>query len=157
MVSKYERFSLSVARISQDIQKIERAQMEQFGLKGPHAQTLLILRRHPEGVTSVQLCELCMKDKAAISRSIAELEETGMVCRVKNHGSAYRALVKLTPAGEAAAQAVSRQAVMAVEQAGAGLEDSQREVFYRVLDLIAENLHEICRNGLKKTGDTENG
>lgn len=157
MVTKYERFSLSVSRICQDIQKIERLRMEQLGLRGPHAQTLLALHRYPEGVTAVQLCDICLKDKASISRSIAELEEKGMVCRVRNHGSAYRARLKLTPEGIAAAEAVSRQAVEAVEQAGVGLEDSQREVFYRVLDLIAENLHEICRNGQKKTGETENG
>ncbi len=41
----------------------------------------------------------------------------------------------------------------AVEQAGAGLEDDQREVFYRVLALIAGNLHTICKNGLKE-GET---
>lgn len=157
MVAKYEHFSLSVSRIYHDIQKIERTQMEKFGLKGPHAQTLLALHRHPEGITAVQLCELCLKDKAAVSRSIGELEEKGMVCREQNHGSTYRALLKLTPRGEQAALAVSRRAVMAVERAGKGLRDDQREVFYGVLALIADNLHAICTNGLKNTGDNENG
>lgn len=154
MVSKYEHFSLSVSRIHHDIQKIERTQMEQFGLKGHHAQTLLALHRHPEGVTSVQLCEICAKDKAAISRSVGELEEKGMVCRQQFHGSAYRALLKLTPKGEAAARAVNARAVMAVEQAGKGLDDESREVFYQVLALIADNLHTICVNGIKDTGET---
>jgi hypothetical protein len=35
-----------------------------------------------------------------------------------------------------------------VELAGAGLTDGDREVFYRVLALIAENLHAICKDGL---------
>lgn len=157
MVSKYEHFSLSVSRIHHDIQKIERTQMEQFGLKGPHAQTLLALHRHPEGVTSVQLCEICAKDKAAISRSVGELEEKGMVCRQQFHGSAYRALLKLTPKGEAAAREVSARAVMAVEQAGKGLDDGSREVFYQVLALIADNLHAICMNGINETGDMKHG
>ena len=157
MVSKYEHFSLSVSRIYHDIQKIERTQMERFGLKGPHAQTLLALHRHPEGVTSVQLCEICAKDKAAVSRTIAELEEYGMVCRQQFHGSAYRALLKLTPKGEAAAREVSARAVMAVEQAGKGLDDECRDVFYQVLARIADNLHTICKNGIKDTGDKEHG
>ena len=151
MVSKYAYFSLSISRIYHDIQRIERTEMEKFGLKGPHAQTLLALHRHPEGITAVQLCEICVKDKAAISRSIAELEEKGMVVREQNNGIIYRAALSLTPSGVAAAQAVSEKARIAVEQAGAGLEDDQRLVFYRVLALIADNLHTICMDGLKET------
>ena len=153
MVSKYEHFSLSVSHIYHDIQKIERMQMEQFGLKGHHAQTLLALQRHPEGVTAVQLCEICAKDKAAVSRSIAELEEEGMVHRQQFHGSSYRALLKLTPRGEKAAEEVGASAVWAVEQAGKGLDDESREVFYQVLARIADNLHSICTNGFENTGE----
>ena len=149
MVSRYEHLSLSVSRIYHNIQRIERTEMEKFGLKGPHAQTLLALKRHPGGVTAVQLCELCEKDKAAISRSIAELEEKGMVQRSQNNGSSYRALLTLTAQGVAAAETVSQKAQLAVEQAGTGLTDDQREVFYRVLAMIADNIHTICRDGLK--------
>ena len=151
MISKYEHFSLSVSRIYHDIQRIERQEMEAFGLKGPHAQALLAMQRYPEGVTAVQLCEICDKDKAAISRSIAELEEKGMVRRMTNNGINYRASLVLTEKGADAARAVSEKARLAVEQAGIGLQDEQRQVFYRVLDLIAENLHTICRDGLKET------
>ena len=149
MISKYEHFSLSISRIHHDIQRIERIEMEKFGLKGPHAQPLLVLYRHPEGVTSTQLCEICDKDKAAISRSLAELEEKGMVVRNLHHGSGYRAALTLTERGVEAAETVSEVARIAVEQAGIGLDDAQREVFYRVLALIAENLHAIGMDGLK--------
>lgn len=149
MISKYEHFSLSVSCIYHDIQKIERTEMEKFGLKGPHAQTLLAMHRHPEGVTSAQLGQIIEKDKAAISRSVAELEEKGMLIRSQQGGSSYRALLTLTPQGIAAAETVSEKARLAVEQAGAGLNDGQREVFYQVLALIAGNLHTICKNGLK--------
>lgn len=152
MVRKYEHVSFSVARIYHDIQKLERIQMEQLGLKGPHAQILLVLHRYSEGVTAVQLCELCAKDKAAVSRIVAELEERGMVLRQQFHGSSYRALLKLTPKGHEAAQTVGAKAAMAVEQAGKGLDDGSREVFYQVLDRIADNLHTLCKNGMN-TGD----
>ena len=151
MVRKYEHFSLSISRIYHDIQRIERTEMEKFGLKGPHAQTLLALHRHPEGITAVQLCEVCVKDKAAISRSIGELEDKGMVIRSQNKGTAYRAPLTLTPKGVDAALAVSEKARIAVEQAGAGLEDGERQVFYRVMAMIADNLHTICMDGLKET------
>lgn len=149
MISKYELFSSSVSSLYHDIQKIERVEMANFGLKGPHAQVLLAMSRCPEGITAVRLCQICEKDKAAISRSVAELEQAGLLERTERNGIRYRALLVLTDKGMEAARAVSDRARQAVEQAGAGLTDAQREVFYSVLDLIAGNLHTICKDGLK--------
>ena len=150
MVSKYEQFSASVSSMYHDIQRIERVEMAKFGLKGPHAQCLLVMGRYPEGITAARMCEICEKDKAAISRTVAELEEAGMVLRSERNGSRYRSLLTLTQRGLAAAEAVKERARLAVERAGEGLDDAQREVFYRVLALIAGNLHAICQDGLKE-------
>ena len=149
MIRKYELFSSSVSSLYHDIQKIERVEMANFGLKGPHAQVLLVMSRYPEGITSTKLCEVCEKDKAAISRSVAELEQAELVTRAEHNGSRYRALLALTPKGVEAARAVSRRARQAVERAGEGLTDEQREIFYSVLAMISENLHGICKDGLK--------
>ena len=73
-----------------------------------------------------------------------------MVLRKEQHGSRYRALLTLTEQGIAAAKAVSARAHVAVERAGAGLEEEQRHVFYQVLALISHNLHTICKDGLVK-------
>lgn len=150
MISRYEIISSSVSCMYHDIQKIERTEMVKFGLKGPHAQCLLVMSRHPEGITAAQLCELCEKDKAAISRTLAELEQSGMVLRTERNGTRYRANLTLTEQGKAAAQAVKQRAQLAVERAGEGLDDAQREVFYHVLALIAGNLHTICKDGLEE-------
>ena len=150
MITKYELFSSSVATLSRDIQTIERMEMAKFGLKGPHAQCLLTMLRHPLCVTSAQLCELCAKDKAAISRIVSELENARMIRRESRNGNIYRAALILTEQGRAAADAVSRRAKLAVEAAGVGLTDAQREVFYQVLNTIAGNLHTICKSGLKE-------
>ena len=149
MISRYEIISNSVACISRDIQRLERLEMAKYNLKGPHAQCLLALSRFPQGLIATQLCELCEKDKAAISRTVAELEESGLIWRLERNGTYYRATLVLTEAGQEAATAVSRKAKQAVELAGEGLTDADREVFYRVLAQIAENLHTICKDGLK--------
>lgn len=149
MISRYEIISNSVACISRDIQRLERLEMAKYNLKGPHAQCLLALSRFPQGLIATQLCELCEKDKAAISRTVAELEESGLIRRLERNGTYYRATLVLTEAGQEAATAVSRKAKQAVELAGEGLTDADREVFYRVLAQIAENLHTICKDGLK--------
>ena len=150
MESRYESFSLAISSLYHDIQKIERVEMAKFGLKGPHAQCLLAMRRHPEGVTSVRLCEICEKDKAAISRTISELEQAGMIVRQERNGNRYRANLTLSTQGMEAAAAVCEKARLAVEQAGNGLDDEKRAIFYQALALIAGNLHNICRDGLKE-------
>ena len=150
MISRYEIFSAAIACLYHDIQKIERVEMAKYGLKGPHAQCLLAMSRHPEGLTSSRLCEICEKDKAAVSRSVAELEQAGLLSIDEKKGVRYRALLRLTPAGFSAADAVRERAELAVFRAGTGLDDSQREVFYEVLGKISGNLHAICKDGLKE-------
>ena len=149
MQSRYELFATSVSCIYHDIQKIERVEMAKYGLKGPHAQCLLAMSRCPAGITASQLCEICEKDKAAVSRTLSELERAGMIQRDMPGGVRYRAMLTLTQQGKAAADAVCRRAQLAVEQAGAGLDDEKREVFYQALTLISENLHNICKNGIQ--------
>lgn len=150
MLGRYEVLSAAISSMYHDIQKIERVEMAKFGLKGPHAQCLLILRRYSGGLTASELCDICDKDKAAVSRTVAELQDAGMVSREDRNGIRYRAKLTLTEKGDAAAEAVSQRALVAVELAGVGLEEEQRQVFYQVLNLISRNLHTICKDGLKK-------
>ena len=118
MESRYELLSGSISCMYHDIQKIERVEMAKYGLKGPHAQCLLAMKRYPEGITSARLCEVCDKDKAAVSRTLGELEAAGMVIRENRNGSRYRASLRLTAQGQAAAEAVVEKARLAVEKAG---------------------------------------
>lgn len=150
MVSRFEQLSSTVSRIYHCIQKIERVEMEKFGLKGPHVQCLLALSRNPEGLTASQLCAICEKDKAAVSRTITELEKEGILIRDDQNGNRYRALLKLTERGKTAASQVDERVRVAVEKAGVGLTDAQRSVFYSVLSLIANNLQGICADGLEE-------
>ena len=153
MIQRFEVFCNSAFSIYRSIQKIERIEMEKFGLKGPHAQCLLTMIRFPEGITAAQMCSYCDKDKAAISRTVSELEEVGMLTRTCNDGKRYRSMLTLTEAGRKAAERVAARAKRAVERAGSGLTDDQRAVFYNVLGLIAGNLQNICNDGLEDIED----
>ena len=150
MLSKYELFSSSVACLYRDIQRIERNEMAKFGLKGPHAQCLLALGRYPEGITAAKLCEICEKDKAAISRTVAELEQEGMVERLTHNGNRYRAMLVLTEPGRKAAEQVAERARIAVESAGGGMNETQRTALYAALHDIADRLQTICSEGLEE-------
>jgi len=151
MEGRFELISSAVSSMYHDIQKIERVEMAKYDLKGPHAQCLLAMKKHPEGITAAKLCEVCERDKAAISRTLAELEDAGMVRRENRNGSKYRASLLLTEQGKVVAEAVVEKVRLAVELAGTGFGEEEREVFYRVLSIIAGNLHKLCRDGLTKS------
>lgn len=150
MENRYELLSGSISSMYHDIQRIERTEMAQYGLKGPHAQCLLAMKKHPEGITAARLCQVCEKDKAAVSRILAELEAAGMILREDRNGSRYRASLLLTERGQEAAGAVVEKARLAVELAGKGFGAEEREIFYKVLSIISGNLHKLCRDGLTK-------
>lgn len=155
MRERFEQFSYYISGIYRHVQKIERTEMERLGLKGPHVQCLLALRCNPGGLTSSRLCTICDKDKAAISRTLAELEQENLVTREFHNGNRYRAILKLTERGQMAASQVEERVTIAVEKAGEGLTDDQREVFYKALELIARNLQSISEDGLQEREKTE--
>lgn len=145
MEDRFERFSFSIFEISRCWHKIAAEEMEKYQLKGPHAIYLTAMCRHPEGITSAQLGEICGRDKGDVSRSVAIMEEKGLLERVGKH---YRALLKLTEAGKAAAKAVYSRAAVAVEHAGRGYTQEQRENFYQVLETVTQNLTVLSKAGL---------
>lgn len=151
MVDRFRLFSASIAAIHRDVQKIEREEMEKYGLKGAFAQYLVILIQYPEGIPAARLTELSGNDKAAVSRAVAEMTEKGLLCK---HGEqAYRAPLVLTEEGRRAAEFVCRRAEEAVAQAGGGLSTETRAVFYEALGQIAERLQTISKTGLGAEGE----
>jgi DNA-binding MarR family transcriptional regulator len=148
MLNRFEQFTSAISALCRDVQKIERDEMEKQGLRGAFAQYLLAISRHPEGITASALCEVCDKDKAAVSRIIGEMESKGLLQKINDGTSQYRARISLTPAGEQAAAFVRERASAAVELAGSGLSDEDRKTFYKTLELISENLQEICKKGI---------
>ena len=104
--------------------------------------------RHPEGITAARLCDRSDKDKAAVSRAVAEMEKKGLIIREDVNDSGYRALLKLTPMGREAAQFVRGRAGSAVAIAGDGLTEEQRGIMYQSLEHIAYHLKEITRRGI---------
>ena len=153
MIDRFEQFSSTIAGIHKTIQKIKRDEMIRFGLKGPHVQCMVALARHEHGLTLARLCEICEMDKAAISRSLSELEEAGMVERAGD--KSYRAVLRLSEAGLQTARSINETVGAAVEFAGRGLSDDDRRIFYQALDLISENLRQISKNGIIKREESE--
>ena len=146
MLERFEVFTTAVSSIYRYVQKIEREEMEKYGLKGAHAQYLIAMDHYPEGITAAKLCEVCDIDKAAVSRVLSEMEKKNLVERSGDAG--YRVQVRLTKEGKDAAHYVAERATLAVEVAGKGLSDEERKIFYGALERIAANIQTLSKDGI---------
>ena len=149
MLDRFEKFSLAIAEISRCWHKIAAEELSKYSLKSSHVTYLLTLARYPEGLTAPKLAELCDRDKADVSRMLSILEDKGLVTKDGIGSNRYRGCLRLTPEGQAVAKELSQRAQLAVEQAGAGLTEENRGIFYESLDTITKNLRRICQEGLQ--------
>ena len=148
MLNRFARFSLSIAEIDRCWHKLAAEEMAKYGLNSPHAVYLITLYQYSDGITAAKLGELCCKNKADVSRMVSILEQKGLVRREAIGGNRYRARLLLTEEGKQAAEQVQGRAALAVELAGSGMTEGEREVFYRCLERITANLQTLSREGL---------
>lgn len=139
MLQRFQAFVTGVTVCYKYIQKIKSMEMTEFRLKGTHVMCLFFLHHHPEGLTAAQLCQLCAEDKAAISRTLATLQERGYLVSGEKK---YRAQIRLTDSGRQVAQRVDTLIQQWVGFGGDGLTEEERTVFYQTLDKISRNLRE---------------
>ena len=138
MKDRFEAFITGVTVCYKYIQRIKTMEMTELGLKGTHVTCLFYLSNHPNGLTAAQLCQLCAEDKASISRTVADLTARGYL--VKNSRKNYRTPLTLTPEGQEAAKLLDPLIDRWVMSGGDGLSEGEREIFYKSLARIGENL-----------------
>lgn len=148
MLDRFARFSLAIAEIDRCWHKLAAEEMAKYDLNSPHAVYLNTLYQYEDGITAAKLGELCCKNKADVSRMVSIMEKRGLVRRERVGGNLYRARLLLTEEGKQAAEHVRQRAALAVELAGEGLSDGDREIFYSALELITANLQTLSKNGL---------
>ena len=142
-MDRFETFSLALFNMSRYWNRLAAEEMEKYGLKGAHAFYLVTVLRYDGEVTASQLCDLCGKDKADVSRAVAKMEQIGLLERVGSNP--FRARLKLTEQGIAAAQAVRETSAVIVERVGGDLSPEKRAVFYEVLASVTANLEKLCK------------
>ena len=151
MLNRFAKFSFSIAEIDRCWHKLAAEEMAKYELNSPHAVYLNTLYDAGEdGITSAQLAEICGKNKADVSRMVAILEKKDLVKKVAVGSNMYRAKLMLTDEGRNAARHVRERAALAVELAGSGLSNEEREIFYKALELITLNLQKLSRDGLPR-------
>ncbi len=153
MEARFEVFSECIVEINRYLQRIKEAEMQKLGLHAKHTMCLYYLGKNPRGLTPTELTRLCSEDKAAISRSLIQLENSGYVIREPSLDKrAYRLVYNLTPLGEETVKSINRKVDAALFSGGSGLDDQRREIFYSSLQLILNNL----KNYLEEMKSEEN-
>ena len=145
LIERFETFTTSVTKAYKCIQKIKLAESERMGLKGNHVMCMYYLGKNPDGLTATELCKLCIEDKAAVSRTILDLTEKGLVQPSETDSRRkYRTRIVLTQEGMERNKQLNAAIAEAVSKAASSLNEADREVFYRVFCDITENLETIC-------------
>lgn len=141
MVSRFEAFSEYIVELNRYIQKIKEVEMNKLRLHAKHTMCLYYLGKYPDGLTSTELTKLCSEDKAAVSRTLTQLENGGFVSRgLPEDKRAYRAVYNLTESGEEIVKRINERVKSVIIGAGTGLSDEQRGELYSSLELILNNL-----------------
>lgn len=146
MEERYEAFTVLIAGISRSIKRIKAEEMSEFQLKGPHVTCLYYLSM-ADGLTAAELRERCGEDKAALSRSLDDLEKGGYIRCGDGTGKRYRSPLYLTEQGKTVCRAVNEKIDRIVDAASRGLSQEEREAMYRALTCISCNLEKICGSG----------
>lgn len=145
MSERIETFTGLISKIGRSIRKIKNREMYAYSLKGPHAFCIYYLFTHGS-LTATELSDLCEEDKATISRAIDNLEENGFIIRSERAAKRYKAPIFLTEKGEAVGAHISERVAFVLSEAGEGLSDEERAVFYKALGAISKNLEKIANN-----------
>lgn len=143
MLNRFDMFTTSITQIYKSLQRIKNREMTEFNLKGTHTMCIFRLGQNPEGMTLTALSTACEEDKAAMSRTVAELTKDGFVAAHSERK--YRAPITLTDKGRLVAARVDEMVEEAVTAGGSGLSEEERRNFYHALELISENLRKYLK------------
>ncbi len=143
MQERYKNFTVLIAKISRSVRKIKTEEMTRFDLKSPHVSCIYYLYKE-KYLTVKELADICEEDKASLSRSIDYLIGKGLLMREAKGGSHYRSHLCLTETGRHVGRSVAEKVDSILSEAGNGLSEENRRIFYESLELISDNLRQIC-------------
>lgn len=138
MIQRFNMFTTLITQVYKSLQRIKNREMTEFSLKGIHTMCIFHLGHSPEGMTLTALSAVCGEDKAAMSRTVAELTKDGFV--TADATRKYRAPITLTDKGRLVSGRVDEMVAEAVAAGGDGLSEDERRTFYYALGIISENL-----------------
>lgn len=145
-VERFVDFTMAILQLNKYVQKIKAYEIEKVGLKPVHVMCCYYLYNNPQGLTAKELGEMTLEDKAAISRALKTMQESGYISYDAN---VRNARVLLTDGGKKLAGYISERAEIAVEAGSVEFTDEQRIFFYNSLGEIVEKLKNYYKDLVK--------
>ena len=143
MYDRFHNFTVLILNVHRSIQKIKTEEMAEFDLKAPHVSCLYYL--YKEGsLTATELCEICHEDKSYVSHSLKFLEANGYVQCDSSARKRYNAPFSLAEKGKELGRRIVEKIDAVLLSAGNGVDDGERDIFYKSLLKISNNLEAIC-------------
>ena len=145
MIERFERFTSAISTATKCVVKLKAREVREKGLRATHVMTLISIGKSgTRGVTATTIGKYCREDKAGISKDLAVLKEKGYILPRNESEKKYRVRYVLTDMGQDLYEKIREDIRATVARCGDGVDDGEREVFYRVLDKIVDNLLTAC-------------
>lgn len=145
--TRFEDFTGLIAAIAKEVQRIKSVESARLGLAGADIMCLYYLGKHADGMTGADLARASGVTRAAVSRSLARMEQQGFVESGASGAdeAKYRTPIRLTSRGTDAAKRADT-AIGHVLDEVAGVQDAAaREQMYTSLRLVLGCLRELSR------------
>ena len=143
MEERFRTFTVLITKIYRAIRKIKSEETEEYGLSNPHVSCLYYLYKE-ESLTLKELMDICLEDKAALSRATGFLEKNGFIVCNSTQKKRYNSSFKLTELGTMVAESLAKKIDCILDVASVGIEEGERETLYKCLNIISSNLDSVC-------------
>ncbi len=143
MEERFRTFTVLITRLYRAIRKIKNEETEEYGLTNPHVSCLYYLYKE-QSLTLKELVDICLEDKAILSKAIAHLEENELIICDTNQKKRYNSYFTLTNKGLAIAKSIASKIDNILNYASSDINDKDREIMYKSLTSISDKLDKFC-------------
>lgn len=143
---RFEEFVGTISALAKEVQRIKAAESAELGLAGADIMVLYYLAGAAGGMTGAELARAVGVSRAAVSRTLARMEQEGFVeLSVGEDENRYRAPVRLTDRGRAAAEQARERIDYVMHAVSSALTPDERTQMYRSLAQVLTCLKGISR------------
>ena len=145
MDERFYIFTNHINSINRNIRRIKNIEMMEYDLKSPHLFYIYYLYKN-KSLYIKELTKLCDIDKAAISRTLDFLVNNDFIKIDDSENKSYKNDLFLTNKGVEVGKYISDKIDNILNIASKGLTEKEREILYKALDLIDNNLKNIVES-----------
>ncbi|MBO7219177.1 MAG: hypothetical protein J6V40_04290 [Clostridia bacterium] len=143
MEERFRNFTVLITKLYRAIRKIKNEETEEYGLSSPHVSCLYYLFKE-HSLTLTELVDICLEDKAILSKAISYLESKQLIVCDTNQKKRYNSYFTLTDKGMAVAKSIAAKIDSILDYVSDGVSDADREILYRSLSIISDKLDKLC-------------